>query len=223
MEHQLELILKILLATALGGFIGFERERHNRWAGLRTHVLVCMGSCLIMVTSIEMALLYGHQFNVDPGRLAAQVVSGIGFLGAGTILHSSSRIRGLTTAATLWTTAGIGLTTGLGLYLPAIATTVLAYIVLSYFGRWEVLIKRSKASDRWIMQLQLPQGNESVAVLFNLLSQYQATINSIQVDSFEEGNKVILDIQAPQDFDEPRFLIDLKQKVQVCSSNLKKC
>ena len=223
MEHKLELILKILLATALGGFIGFERERHNRWAGLRTHVLVCMGSCLIMVTSIEMALLYGHQFNVDPGRLAAQVVSGIGFLGAGTILHSSSRIRGLTTAATLWTTAGIGLTTGLGLYLPAIATTVLAYIVLSYFGRWEVLIKRSKASDRWIMQLQLPQGNESVAVLFNLLSQYQATINSIQVDSFEEGNKVILDIQAPQDFDEPRFLIDLKQKVQVCSSNLKKC
>lgn len=223
MEHQLELILKILLATALGGFIGFERERHNRWAGLRTHVLVCMGSCLIMVTSIEMALLYGHQFNVDPGRLAAQVVSGIGFLGAGTILHSSSRIRGLTTAATLWTTAGIGLTTGLGLYLPAIATTVLAYIVLSYFGRWEVLIKRSKASDRWIMQLQLPQGNESVVVLFNLLSQYQATINSIQIDNLTEGNKVILDIQAPQDFDEPKFLIDLKQKVQVCSSNLKKC
>jgi putative Mg2+ transporter-C (MgtC) family protein len=221
-EYHYTILLKLLISAVLGGIIGFERERHNRWAGFRTHILVCLGSCLIMITSIEMARVFPDS-NADPGRLAAQVVSGIGFLGAGTILHSSSRIRGLTTAATLWTMAGIGLAVGLGSYTAAVATTILTFVVLAYFGHWETIIKRSKLMDRWIIELQIPQGNESTHALFLVLEKYDMTINSIQIDQLEDLNKAIIDIQAPPNFDESRFISEIQSKLQSCSTNLKKC
>ncbi|HBL37110.1 MAG TPA: methyltransferase, partial [Firmicutes bacterium] len=108
-----------MVATLLGAVIGLEREQHGRPAGLRTHILVALGSCLIMLVSI-----YGFPSGTgsDPARLAAQVVSGIGFLGAGTILRDGTSIRGLTTAASLWVVAGIGLAAGTGFYWAAAIT-----------------------------------------------------------------------------------------------------
>ncbi|MEO6819707.1 MAG: MgtC/SapB family protein [Ginsengibacter sp.] len=129
-----EILGRLLLAALFGGFVGLERERKSWAAGLRTHMMVCVGSALIMmVSSFGFADILGTpNVNLDPSRIAAQVVSGIGFIGAGTILFSKEggTIRGLTTAAGLWTVAGIGLATGGGMYVAAIFTTILALIIL---------------------------------------------------------------------------------------------
>lgn len=130
---SLELILRLFLAALLGGLIGIEREKTNRFAGLRTHMLVCIGSTLIMIVSQYgfKESLYENFIVLDPSRVAAQVVSGIGFLGAGTILFLKDKIRGLTTAASLWAVAGVGLAIGGGLYIAAITTTILIFLVLA--------------------------------------------------------------------------------------------
>ena len=128
-----ELLLRLVIAALLGSIIGIERERLAWVAGLRTHMLVSVGSALTMIVSA-----YGfsdvvgqNHVALDPSRIAAQVVSGIGFLGAGTILLRQDTIRGLTTAASLWTVAGIGLAVGGGMYVAAIGSTVLIFLILA--------------------------------------------------------------------------------------------
>ncbi len=117
-----QIIIKLLLAVLLGGIIGFEREKDASPAGLRTHILVCLGSALITLTSTI--------FTDDPARIAAGIVTGIGFLGAGAILHSKKFVHGLTTAASIWAVAGIGIAVGVGFYLGAIASSIIIYFVL---------------------------------------------------------------------------------------------
>ena len=128
-----EIIFQLFLAVVLGGLVGLERERKSWFAGLRTHMLVCVGSTLIMIVSQYgfSPVLQSELIVLDPSRVAAQVVSGIGFLGAGTILFYNNMIRGLTTAASLWAVSAIGLAIGGGLYVAATATTVLMLIVLA--------------------------------------------------------------------------------------------
>jgi len=131
----LSLVFRLTLACILGGAIGLQREGLNRPAGFRTHVLVALGAALIMLLSMYGFQEFGQPY--DPGRLAAQVVSGIGFLGAGTIMREGASIRGLTTAASLWVVAGIGLACGAGFYLSAVAATVLVYLTLGVFFHLE--------------------------------------------------------------------------------------
>ncbi len=133
-----EIFIKLLLATFLGGLVGLEREVHGRVAGLRTHILVCLGACLIMLTSLEFK---GIQF-ADPSRVAAGVVMGIGFLGAGTIMHFRASVRGLTTAASLWVVAAMGLAVGANFYRPALLTAAVALITLLFLGRIENLMMK---------------------------------------------------------------------------------
>ena len=135
------MVLRLVTAVLLGGLIGFERERQGRAAGLRTHILVCLGSTLIMLTSIHIFDLYHTISEVDPGRIAAQVVTGVGFLGAGTIMRSRASVKGLTTAASLWVVAGIGLAIGSGMLKAAVTTTILALLVLFML---------SKVQKEWI-------------------------------------------------------------------------
>ena len=126
MAIELEMILRLLLAAALGAIIGYQRERAHKPAGLRTHILICVGATLFTITSV-----YG--FGVaDPARVAAGVVVGIGFIGAGAIIRrgDGGAVEGLTTAATIWVAAGIGLAAGAGLYLASAVVTILALIVL---------------------------------------------------------------------------------------------
>ena len=140
---------KLFVAAILGGIIGWERERRGRPAGLRTHLLVCIGVTLMMLVSEHIFLKYQGYKNdsilrIDPARIAAQVVTGIGFLGAGTIMRSRASIRGLTTAASLWVVAGIGLAVGSGFILPAIFTTVIAIAILILNALVEKKLKRNK-------------------------------------------------------------------------------
>ena len=132
-----QIIVRLILSFILSGFIGLERQLHRRTAGLRTHILVSLGSCLIMLTSLYVFDIYSSRVGLDPARIAAGAITGIGFLGAGAIMRDRERVRGLTTAASLWVAAGLGLAVGCGFYLAAILTTVLTLIALFLFRRME--------------------------------------------------------------------------------------
>lgn len=151
-----EIILRLAAAAVLGGIVGLERERLEWVAGLRTHMLVCLGAALVMIVSaFGFADILGTpQVALDPSRIAAQVVSGIGFLGAGTILFLRQEvIRGLTTAASLWTVAAVGLAVDSGLYLAAICTTALVVVILALVKPLEVLLFQRKRSRQMIVQI----------------------------------------------------------------------
>lgn len=132
---------RLILSFILGSVIGLEREKKGARAGLRTHILVCMGSTLIMLTSLHIFDLYQGKADVDPGRIAAGVITGIGFLCAGTIIRSSERVRGLTTAASVWVSAAIGLAVGCGYISAALITTVIVYLALAFLKRVEKEVK----------------------------------------------------------------------------------
>ncbi|HCJ11180.1 MAG TPA: methyltransferase [Clostridiales bacterium] len=134
---EFETVLRLVFSLLLGAVVGLERETHDRPAGLRTFILVSVGSTLIMIVSMNIRYLFPGGVGVDPGRIAAQVVTGIGFLGAGTILHEGPSIRGLTTAAGLWVVAAVGLAVGAGFYLAAGVTTALALVTLSLLSHVE--------------------------------------------------------------------------------------
>lgn len=136
---ELQILLRLVLALILGGLIGFEREQNNHAAGLRTNILVCLGACLLMLLSMYgfSAFVDEPNVRVDPARLAAAVITGIGFLGAGTILFTGRSITGLTTAASLWVVSAIGLAVGAGFYFAAGTVTVLVLITLWAFNKLE--------------------------------------------------------------------------------------
>lgn len=125
-----QIIIRLILSVVLSGFIGLERQIHRRSAGLRTHILVCLGSCLIMLTSLYIFDIYKNHAQLDPSRIAAGVITGIGFLGAGTIIREREEVKGLTTAASLWVVMGIGLAVACGFYMASVFTTGLVLIVL---------------------------------------------------------------------------------------------
>lgn len=132
MISETDMLLRLVVAAALGALIGWERERHNQPAGLRTHIALAIGASLVMVLSINMAVQYKDAgADGDPARLAAQVVSGIGFLGAGAILRYGETVKGLTTATSLWTVAMIGLAVGTGAYIAASGAALLLLAVLA--------------------------------------------------------------------------------------------
>lgn len=146
MPGNMELLIRLILACLLGGLIGIERERNRHPAGFRTHILVCAGAALVMLCNIFIFEEYKNYANIDPARLGAQVISGIGFLGAGTILKEGVTIKGLTTAASLWSVACIGLAVGLGFYSGAIFATILVLVTLIVFSRFEGRIYGNKKS-----------------------------------------------------------------------------
>lgn len=166
------------MSAVLGSVIGFERERLSWAAGLRTHMLVCVGSTLIMIVSIYgFSDALGAHVTLDPSRVAAQVVSGIGFLGAGAILARGQVIRGLTTAASVWSVAGIGLAVGGGLYIPSIAATIIILLILAgikplekrfiaYQQRRHVTIKARHG------QLTLGTFNHALGISANRVKQF---------------------------------------------------
>lgn len=142
MFSQHDVIIRLILAVVLGGLIGLEREIQRREAGLRTHILVCLGSALIMLTSMYIFDIYKNVGTLDPSRIAAGVVTGIGFIGAGAIIRHKEAVKGLTTAASIWVVSAIGLTVGCGFLYAALVTTLLTLIVLFILRRMEKLFSK---------------------------------------------------------------------------------
>jgi len=186
------IVFRLILAAVLSGIVGFEREFHGRSAGFRTHILLCVGSTLIMITSVHIFDVYSGRTPVDPARLAAGVVTGIGFLGAGTIMRYRASVRGLTTAASLWVVTGIGLAVGSGLYFGSLVTTALAVITLMFFGRLEHAMIRKDWYKTVIIESK--DGMEHLKGIRKILTEYGAQITDFEVERSEDGANMVLDI-----------------------------
>ncbi|NMA14670.1 MAG: GNAT family N-acetyltransferase [Clostridia bacterium] len=171
---QGELALRLVFAVIIGGLIGSERHLYNKPAGARTHSLVSLASALFMIISV-----YGFSGgNWDPARLAAQVISGMGFIGAGVIWKEGFNVKGLTTAATLWLASGLGLASGAGMYIPAIVSAVLSYISLHTFYIWENALNKKRSIKKIMCQLEnvnLQELENEIAKIIHHPVQYEVT------------------------------------------------
>ncbi|PMB01818.1 magnesium transporter MgtC [Fischerella thermalis CCMEE 5273] len=186
-----ETAIRLLIATLLGGLIGWERERNNHPAGFRTHILVCTGSALIMLISIYgfAPFMQESQVRFSPDRIAAQVVSGIGFLGAGTILRQGFTVSGLTTAASLWVVAAIGLAVGCGLHFEAAFTTVIALVSLELLNRVEgVLFQRKRLK---VIRIQAQDQPGLLGELSTAVGRDGTSIRQVHID---EGGEEVVEI-----------------------------
>ncbi len=186
------ILFRLILAAVLSGVIGFEREFHGRAAGFRTHILLCIGSTLVMLTSMHIFDIYISRVPVDPARIAAGVVTGIGFLGAGAIMHFKSSVRGLTTAASLWVVAGIGLAVGSGLYFGAIVTTVITIVALMFFGRLEHAMIRKDWYKTLIIETK--EGVEQLKAIRAVLGEFRTDITDFEVERAKDGVSMQLKI-----------------------------
>jgi putative Mg2+ transporter-C (MgtC) family protein len=204
-----EALLRLALAAVLGGLIGVERELREREAGLRTHLLVALGSALFTIVGA-----YGfHDFldsgeavvRADPTRIAAQIVTGIGFLGAGAIIRQGFSVRGLTTAATLWVVAAVGLAAGAGYYSAAVITTALVLIALYPLRIMAYQILRRFRVEDGRLLIELPAGTPPGAVIDEIESA-GGRINSVDVSQEGDRRRLELDVVLPRDTPSPRLV-----------------
>lgn len=172
-----EIITRLLIALIIGGLTGLEREKSYQFAGFRTHILVSMGSCITSVTSVILFMDYGSKTSLDPSRLTAQVLSGIGFLGTGAIIKNSSGIRGLTTAAGIWATACIGIAIGYGQYILGITAWIFVMATLYILKNIDKIVFRKKQN---ILTIQVDNIN-SISTIYNKLEKSQIKVNNIDV------------------------------------------
>ncbi len=184
------MLLRLGLSLLLGALVGLERERGERTAGLRTHALVALGSCLVMIVSaFGFADILGtRNVILDPSRIAAQVVSGIGFLGAGTILLRKEIVKGLTTAAAIWVVAAIGLACGAGLLLAAIFTTVLTIAVLALLQPLRQRVRRS--SEIHHLRIKVTAEPSLLSHVYDICTQVGVNMEQIEVQTGNGSDKM---------------------------------
>lgn len=188
MPFEIEIVLRLFAAVVLGGAIGYEREYTNRPAGFRTHILVCVGSALVMITSQYMMLKYPGT-NVDPTRLGAQVISGIGFLGAGTIIRDGFNVRGLTTAASLWAVSCVGIAVGGGFYGGAVAATIFIFLTLIILKKAEKHFSKRNSYRTFIVESENVNG--LVGLVSSLLESHRIEIKNIRLNKNKENDQMI--------------------------------
>ncbi len=187
--NWISITLRLLLAMVCGGAVGLEREQKRRPAGLRTYMLVCMGAALVMIVSQYMSIVY-HE--ADISRMGAQVISGIGFLGAGTIIVTGrQQVKGLTTAAGLWSVACLGLAIGIGFYQGAIICTVLIVIVLTVFQYMEIFFKQKTKDINFYIEVKK---SSDIADVLSIIKENLMRVVSLEItkDKDESNNVVVL-------------------------------
>lgn len=193
-EHFVVIITRIVIALILSGLIGFERELKNHSAGFRTHILVGIGSCLMMLLSLygfeTIIAKYEGVVNVrfDPSRIPSYVISGIGFLGAGTIIVFGGTIRGLTTAASIWAVAGLGLVVGIGMYATAVFTTIVILLSLIFLNNFEKLFPKGHRS-LLIEIVALP--GLKVNHIISTFEMFNISIKNIEIEKVEQDMRNI--------------------------------
>lgn len=173
-------VFKLCLSLILGCCVGFERKRKGQMAGVRTFALISMGATLAMILSIYVPQEYLGLKNGDPGRIAAQVVTGIGFLGAGAIIQMKGSVRGLTTAAGIWVIAAIGMAVGVGMYMLAIVTTALILVVLVSMEKWEHLV--GAGAESRIIRLKLSVIAEDINGYREVLTRNHVQLTNVYVE-----------------------------------------
>jgi putative Mg2+ transporter-C (MgtC) family protein len=207
-----EALLRIVVAAALGGAVGLERELRDREAGFRTHMLVSIGSALFTIVSAyafrDFLVEGGAVVRADPTRIAAQIVTGIGFLGAGAIIRQGLSIRGLTTAATLWVVAAIGMAVGAGYYGGAVITTAVVLISL-----WPLRTLAHRATSRFrthtsTLVVQLPAG-ASAGPLIGEVERLGAHLLSVEISHEADRRTVLLDVTMPPRVDAPHVIAEV--------------
>lgn len=195
-EFYLSLVLRLVIACVLGGIIGYERESTHRPAGFRTHILVCVGSALVMVTSEFIFKQYRGLANVDPARLGAQVISGIGFLGAGTIIREGFNVSGLTTAASLWAVSCVGIAVGIGFYGGAVVATMLIFMTLILLKKLERTFK--KKNHYRTVYVQASNGHNQLGAIADLLGSRGIVIRNIEFSSVDKDNCTVIKLLVRQ-------------------------
>lgn len=188
-ESYVSIIIRLLEACLLGGIIGFEREHLHRPAGFRTHILVCVGSALVMITSEFIFHKFSPYVNADPARLGAQVISGIGFLGAGTIIKEGINVKGLTTAASLWAVSCVGIAVGIGFYSGAFIATIIIFLTLVVIRR----LQRRKTSQKNVslcIHTLIKRGE--VRELSSILEEFGVKVTDTEFVSSERDGEMIL-------------------------------
>ncbi len=183
-----QVLLRLVAAAVLSGIIGFERERHDQPAGLRTHIVLGVGAALIAMLSLAVG---GAN---DPGRIAAGIVTGIGFLGAGAILKYGTSVRGLTTATCLWTVAGIGMCIGFGFWLPAVICTLIVFVTLAFFDRIEKAVLATRAFRR--IEIVAKDVKGIIGRVEKVLQEHDVRVRTMGLTSMLLENKVQLNIYA---------------------------
>lgn len=191
---ELRLLGQLLLAALLGGLIGIERELAGKPAGLRTNILICVGATLLMDISITVSGL-ATAGPADPGRIAAQVVSGIGFIGAGTILVARGSVVGLTTAATLWVVAAIGLAIGSHAYVEAVGTAVLVVLTLLILGRLDDFLFARRTESR--IELVLEPSDSIVEDVLGILKKHKVKARPGKFEKQSTCYEISLELHSP--------------------------
>jgi len=209
-----EELLRVVVAAGLGGLVGLERELREREAGFRTHMLVSVGSALFTLVSAygfhEFLVHGGNVVRADPTRIAAQIVTGIGFLGAGAIIRQGFSVRGLTTAATLWVVAAIGMASGAGYYSAAVITTALVLFSLwpLRIFAFRVMQRVRPETDRLLAQL--PAG-ESPAPLIERLEELGGRLEALEIGHEADRRTVLIDVKLPPRADAPGIVAKLSE------------
>ena len=183
-----DIIMRLLIALIVGGLTGLERESSHQFAGFRTHILVSVGSCITSITSLSLFFQYNSYSNIDPARLSAQVLSGVGFLGAGAILKTSNGIRGLTTAAGIWATACIGIAVGYGYYILAISAWLFVMITLYILKNIDKMIFKKKQT---IFNIKT-DNIEIISSIYEMFQRSQISVKNIEINSDISNIKINL-------------------------------
>lgn len=212
--------LRIFMAALLCGLVGLEREVHKHPAGFRTHLLVGVGSCLMMLMSI-----YGFQpylemstnVRFDPARIPSYVISGIGFLGAGTILVRDATVRGLTTAASIWVVAGLGLIIGLGMYAPAILTTIVVLLSLIFLNRFEEFFFKSR--KRKVVHIIIHENISSSSSILKLFKDNGFRVKDFNIkyskDKLENNCQYTIDVEVASKNERLRLYEEMSKREMV--------
>ena len=212
-----EQLLRLILAAVAGGLVGIERETRGRQAGFRTYLLVCLGSALVMIVSVEFAVHpwvaqtpnQGVNINVDPARIAYGVMTGIGFLGAGTILHTKGAVRGLTTAAGLWCVAAVGMAAGFGMYTICVLATLLVLVALSVLNYFEDFLPRMRYRT---VTLRIPW---HVGCISEIVARFkQAGLKVVDADFERIGDLNQADVYLHVGFTNARQYYDLAHQLE---------
>lgn len=206
-------LVRLFFAVICGGAIGIEREHKRRTAGFRTHILICLGAA--MTTMISQFLLYNMHLYTDIGRLGAQVIAGIGFIGAGTIIVTKRRqVKGLTTAAGLWTCAIIGLAIGAGYFEAAVLSTIVILLAEIFFSRFEYWVLENAKNINIYVEYT---GNENLDSVIRLLKSYRVVIIDLEITKSGVNSCAIFQLQLPKKVSHDKIMTSISASEGIIS------